>query len=712
MTRVRPSRAEYLRGWRQANREHIREYKRAQPKQPKLPATMVGIDGEGLQVEGRHVYRYLAAWDDSTKLAEVENQDGITPEQAFEFLFEVKSKGDYQLNGFSLGYDYSKWFEGLPTPIIYTLCRPETRKGKHGSKPVRWGWYLLNYLRGRLTVTRLLPGQHRKQCEKETCPGCKHGNSVTVWDIWGFFQGSFIDACKNWKITNDAEYAALKAMKDKRSTFSEQDWQSVKEYCGDECRKLARLATALRDSHIEADLPLRSYYGAGSTASVLLRKMGVKACMPTEEKPKELQHAIACAFFGGRFEISRIGPIREPVYSYDIASAYPYQLYQLPCLACATWRHVTKGVDKAIEGAKQAIVRYTLTRSSGFKIKDNVCYNKRWGPFPLRTHAIPGLDDSCIVYPITSAGGWCYKAEYLAAREHWSNVKPLEAWILDSSCAHQPFAELPKVYAERLRWGKDGPGIVLKLGPNSCYGKIAQSIGDKPPYQCFEWAGMITSGCRAQLLSMMGQNLDSILMTATDGIVSLAPLKRPIPIDTGTFEVAKQYGKEALGAWEEKVIPQGIMLIRPGIAFPLVGEVKDTKARGIGKAVLTKHRQMVLDSWEAYGPKALSLESTIFRGMKSSTSYTAREGIKRAAEYGQWVPRVQTVSYMPEPKRPFSLDYEGWLNTWALRKYESAPYARILGSYEQPENAELAALKELQIMLAEQPDREDSFDEF
>jgi hypothetical protein len=210
----------------------------------------------------------------------------------------------------------------------------------------------------------------------------------------------------------------------------------------------------------------------------------------------------------------------------------------------------------------------------------------------------------------------------------------------------------------------------------------------------------------------MCQNLDSILMTATDGIVSLSKLKRPTPINTGTFDVAKQYGKEPLGAWEEKQIKEGIMLIRPGIAFPLKGEVKDTKARGIGKAVLTKHRQMVLDSWEANGPKALTLESTIFRGMKSSTSYSVAEGIKRAAEYGQWVPRVQTVSYTPEPKRPFSLGNDGKLDTWALGKEcKSAPYARILGAYEEP-NMEIAALKELQLMLSEQPDREDSNDEF
>jgi len=711
VARVRASRSAYYKQWREKNRQHVKEYKKEHPD-AKPPTMIVGVDSEGLTLEdGRHICRYLAAWTDSECVSEVENEDGLRPEQVFEFLFAVKRYHDDSiLVGFSLGYDYTKWFEGLPTDVIFHLVRPETRRGKHGAKPVRWGRYLLNYLRGKFTVTRLISGAHRRQCDGE-CEGCKHGESVTIWDVWGFYQGSFIDACMKWAVIDAEEYAELKRMKDARSTFSEAQWEEVKAYCGKECRKLAWLVDKLRKAHIEAELPLKSYYGAGSTASVLLNKMNVKPHMPQEEYSDELKLAIASAFFGGRFEIARIGPLRETCYSYDIASAYPYQLYQLPCMACGKWTHVKDKVNQAVEKARYAIVRYTLPYCEAIKTNGtSSCF--QWGPFPLRTAGIDEIDDGCIVYPVTSGGGWVYRAEYLAARDHWPNIEAKEAWIYETDCGHTPFIDIAKVYAERLRWGKDGPGIVLKLGPNSCYGKIAQSIGDKPPFQCFVWAGMITSGCRAQLIELMRQDREAILMTATDGIVSRRKLSTPIPIDTGTFDAAKRYGKEALGAWEAKVMSEGVHMIRPGIAFPLKGKEEETKARGVGKAVLTKHRELVMQSWAEHGPKALTLTSTIFRGMKSATSYVQGQGYKRAAQYGQWVPRTQAVSYLPEPKRPFIVDDDGVLHTWAFnQEVISAPYARILGVDDEP-TSEVLALKELANILSEQPDREDSIDEF
>src|SRR5690348_17906092 len=57
-------------------------------------------------------------------------------------------------------------------------------------------------------------------------------------------------------------------------------------------------------------------------------------------------------------------------------------------------------------------------------------------------------------------------------------------------------------YTTLFRSGKDGAGIVLKLGTNSTYGKTAQSVGSAP-FRSWIWAGNITSGTRAQLLRAM-----------------------------------------------------------------------------------------------------------------------------------------------------------------------------------------------------------------
>lgn len=721
MTRPPRDRRAYHAAYRKANPGKRRAYDKTR-KKPE--PTVVGIDGEGLTVDGRHIYRYLAAWSETDCISTLENEAGITPDEAFTFLLGLKDHcPDSLLVGFALNYDISKWIQQLPDWVIYKLMRPEVRHGKKHPLPVKYGGWALNYLRGRFTVSRLIEGKHIKHCSRSDCKGCVSGESVSVWDVWGFFQGSFVDACEKWKVITKKEYAALKKMKAERSTFSEDQWEAVKEYCGQECRKLASLVSAMRGAHIEAGLPLRSYYGAGSTASVLLRKMRVKEYMPPE-LPVRLQHAIASAFFGGRFELSRIGSVNRPVWSYDIASAYPYQLWQLPCLACGKWELHTQSskLQGLIESASAALVRYELPYCDAIPVDvERSTSEHRWGPFPLRTKGIGNagpldskIDDGNILYPVTSGGGWVYDQEFLTAQKYWPNVVAKSAWIYRTECDHRPFADLASVYCERLRWGKNGPGIVLKLGPNSCYGKLAQSVGQKPPFQCFGWAGMVTSGCRSQLLELVGQDPEGVLMTATDGVVCENELNLPLPLNTDTASFAASKGKEALGAWESKHIPGGIHMIRPGIAFPLrlvdkkkgdKTDEKETKARGIGKVLLKNHRQRVLNSWEKHGTKSLVLESSMFHGAKSSTSLTVR-GYQRSLNYGQWRKRVQSVSYMPEPKRPF-LTADGLLHTWAFGPdVVSAPYSRAM----VPDLVK--ALKQQQQLESEQPDGHEPDEEF
>jgi len=259
------------------------------------------------------------------------------------------------------------------------------------------------------------------------------------------------------------------------------------------------------------------------------------------------------------------------------------------------------------------------------------------------------------------------------------------------------------MYIERLRLGKEGAGIVLKLGINSVYGKTAQSIG-QPIYRCPIWAGAITSGCRAQLLRLIAQDPGAILSVATDGITSIRPLKPEEPIDTGTADRAAAYGKPGLGSWESKEVPGGVMLIRPGIALGLTAPIKAdedddrTKARGVGKSVLDRHRELIIRQWHEQGPVPIEISHTVFRGAKSSISQSG-EGFNRSPQYGQWVERTTKLSYNPEPKRPFHLQDDGRLSTWAFpQRMVSARYDRAVMTSEAKA---LIAFRELN---REQPD--------
>jgi hypothetical protein len=262
-----------------------------------------------------------------------------------------------------------------------------------------------------------------------------------------------------------------------------------------------------------------------------------------------------------------------------------------------------------------------------------------------------------------------------------------EAWLYHTDCSCQPFKEVPRYYLERLKLGKDAKGLVLKLGLNSIYGKLAQSKGLNPPFQNWVWAGNITSGCRGQLISAL---TDDIIMLATDGVFSRSPLKLAAPKDTGTSSASKP-----LGGWEEKVYDRGMFVMRPGIYFPLDptdDELKSVKARGLGKAVLYTQWRRMVEAWEKKEP-ILTIEGiTRFCGAKSSIS----KAINRSENYGEWVPYSIDVTFNPHPKRE-SIRPDNSLTLWENLDWESIPYSAAL------ESPEAKALKMLEVLADEQP---------
>jgi len=118
------------------------------------------------------------------------------------------------------------------------------------------------------------------------------------------------------------------------------------------------------------------------------------------------------------------------------------------------------------------------------------------------------------------------------------------------------------VYDERARAKARGDGAehALKLGLNSLYGKLAQRVGARvvdnviipPPFFDLAGAGWITSTVRAQLYRAAMQSPDAIIMLATDGIYSRAPLDLP---DTG---------EKKLGEWTAEV-HTGATIVQSGV---------------------------------------------------------------------------------------------------------------------------------------------------
>lgn len=643
---------------------YVKEYRKTherKDRKPKAQSRIIGVDGEG---RGRspHLYTYLAASDEHGKTWSTKNEKGLSTEQCLDLFLSLPVNS--LIVGYAFFYDLTMLLQDLPDALLYRLFHEETRRkiinGRVTYAPIKWRGYHLNFMNRRLSVRRM-------------------NRRVTVWDIFRFFSCKFTQALTDWQIADPESLTRMAEMKDKRAIFDQLSNDEVESYCNLECLHLAKLARKLLEAHVDVGIPLRSYFGAGSTASSFLQSIKVKQFQ--DEPPVEMRHAIACAFFGGRFENSLIGPIKKKVYSYDIASAYPYATYFLPCLTHGSWEHIRtlRTNDRRIREATVALIHWRLPRS---EIKHD------WGPFPLRSK------DGTISFPTGAQGGWSWSFEFLRARTIWPHVEISEAWLFHADCDHRPFASVPTKYLERLRLGDDSKGIVLKLGLNSIYGKLAQSKGINPPYQSWVWAGLITSATRAQLMHAMKPG-SGCFMVATDGIYSTKPIDLPIPKDTGTFDA-----KKPLGSWVAKTFEHGVFAVRPGIYFPLdfdEGSLKEVKGRGLGKSVLYDYSKRIIEAWDKKEP-GLSIKGiTRFIGAKSALTKGPKSGITRSERYGEWIEHQIDVSFDPRPKRECIVKGNR-LKPWGFFDWESVPYDAAI------ESTEARLLREFEVMTEEQPD--------
>lgn len=685
----------------------------------------VGLDGEG-QGRKNHVYNMICASTESgDKTWVLESPDPnvqLTTEEILDFLTQFPR--NVRLFTFSFNYDITKALTDVDNQPLYKLFRPELRQrlGKDafkGPRAVPWKHWRLNMQGTKFSVT----DTRYNRC------------GFVIWDVWKFYQSKFTTALTLWKVGLKEEIDQMILMKDQRHMFDQLTREEVRNYCLSECRLMATLARKLVEAHEKAEIPLKNFYGAGSSAAAMLKKMDIRRFM--QEPPEAMIQAVAQAFSGGRFDNSHIGTVRGKVRGADISSAYPYQTQFLPCLVHGVWKRTIKRQN--LNRVRVACVRYTLRDSASVDTKA-----RPWGPFPFREK------DGSICYPAVSGGGWVWLQEFLEGERIFPNVEFREAWIYHQECDCKPFKDMPGYYNERCRIGKEGAGIVLKLASNSVPGKTAQSVGSAP-FRNYVWAGNINSGTRAQVLHALGlhKNWRDMLMVATDGILTRdMSLTLPEPMDTGTniaFRDDKgNMVKKPLGGWEIKDSERGVFFARPGVYFPLNPSKEDlqiVRGRGVGRGVILENWKMIIDRFESWDRKVKASDVeregfdkdgwpvvrvanvSRFCGGKSSISrsigpdgkyvYNRASGNHLKGQsgeepgnpepnYGQWVVRRVAMSFNPNPKRENTkLGRSGTLTVRRLPEHiESAPYDRANMSEETRQ------LRRFVAEMDEQPDKD------
>jgi hypothetical protein len=578
----------------------------------------VALDGEGEEHPTKgHIYNLLASGDGK----DIASKQGLDTERCLEFLLDLPRGSNSGRKPiyvwFAMDYDINMILADLPLKgenSIATL---------RATNQVIWRGYRIFYIRRK--IFRISFGKRRH----------------TSYDVWGFFQSTFENACENWNVEIPSIIAEGKSS---RGGFSRWTLNRIRAYNAAELVALEELTEKLRDSITPLDLPIQSWHGPAALAASWLRKNKVKEWLIPKELPERLQEVTSRAYFGGRIDVLGYG-IVDPVYHYDIVSAYPAAMADLPDLSKLEW--VRRGRKPDRGRLYTARIRWQIP--AGY-----------WAPFPWRAN------NGSIRYPLQGEG-WYWKPEIETAIAKYGEkyFQILDSWVAEGiyeypfhSLIHNTFK-----YRGELKAQNHPSATAVKLILNSLYGKFAQTVG-KATYYSPIWAGIITSQTRAKLLSVL---TDDVVCVMTDSIWSRKPLDVPIGV--------------GLGDWEQQDETR-LVLAEAGLyqAFTPDGE-SNIWQRGFDK----RHPvdiEYIVDNWlgidPTYTPHYKVLRF-VGMGLASVTSYPWR----------QWVEidrKVEPVPLVGTTKRqPFFPDRKGELRKGFICLFPrdrdtdtiSAPYSKI-----------------------------------
>lgn len=405
--------------------------------------------------------------------------------------------------------------------------------------------------------------------------------TVRIADLFGFFQCSFVKACKANLQGHPLmdELDKIEAGKEKRNSFTYEMIEYITAYWETEIELLLALAENLRDKLYAVDLNITRWHGPGALANFVYKREGIMAHKALTPEP--VREAARYGYAGGRFELYRLGRHTGEngrVYGIDINSAYPAAISKLPSLSEGEWKHVLDPNSVAEFG----IYRIRLSGFPG-PIKK---------PSPLfhRDHA------HNISYPWL-VEGWYWTPEVRLLLPILGKGAEIVEGYEYVNWGTRPFGFVEEMYYERkaLKARGDGAQMALKLALNSLYGKMAQRVGwernGRPPtWHQLEWAGYVTSATRARLYSVITRiPWDNLIAVETDGIYTTA--------DPATLGI--QHSGD-LGQWEITEY-QELMYVQSGVYFAKDAEGEwHGKYRGLDNGTLNE--TVVADYLRGLGP--------------------------------------------------------------------------------------------------------------
>ena len=407
--------------------------------------------------------------------------DKITPESCLAWLFSKRYQGSWN-------FFYNITFDA---EVILKLLGDNLYSYKNSRKlRFKFDGYTIEYFPSKKLAIR--KGHH----------------STVFFDIAQYYHASLVNAYQSNIGKLDSKYLETKQ---KRISFSKWFFRDNKKLVIEYCIKDCKLTKELAEHWIKLfDLAFGFYPQRWISSGYLAEKVLINNKIPIpkfDEIPYKIQEFAWNCYYGGRFEILKRGFIGS-AYLYDINSAYPYVLANIPDITKGRW-----------------IRRKTINPNSNlgfFKIECDIPDCKYIPPFPFRINRK-------IIFPSGRFQTFCTLAE-LKACEDTNFYKILDSWQFVTNNPSYPYKEFVEdIYNKRLQLKKEKNPLQLplKIILNSIYGKTAQRVKGKiGNLFCPVIASTITGTTRAMLYDFVQKYgiEDDVVSFATDSIITAKKL--------------------------------------------------------------------------------------------------------------------------------------------------------------------------------------------
>lgn len=434
----------------------------------------------------------------NSKGGQITNQKGLGSIECFELILNTKKEYPGAIFvGFGFNYDVNQILKDVPLDHLI---------GLHKTNITYVSGYRIEWL-----PRKSFAISHRRT-----------KRSAVIYDTFGYFQTSFLSACRKYLGSDDKRFAAIETGKAARDQFT---WEELDDfiipYNAKELDMLVDIMDLLEKDLNATGIYPTQWYGPGAVASQVFKKFNINI---VRNEPWQVLDASQYAFAGGRFEQYAVGRHTPRVYEYDIHSAYPAAATLLPDLSQGSWEHV-----ESFEPDSFGVWTVDYCSSNIDR------YSNR--PEPLFCRSEHGY----VSYPHQVQGQyWTPEAALVA-----DSVQ--DGWVFRAGSDVRPFAFAQELYDQRrvFKYEENPVERAIKLILNSLYGKLAQTVGwneDKmlpPRWHQLEYAGFITSYTRAKIYEAMMLAPDHIIAAETDAVFSTVPLDLSLTDNLGDWELTE-----------------------------------------------------------------------------------------------------------------------------------------------------------------------------